>query len=317
MRTIFSWLLLLQAFLLHAQQTFSVTDSLPVTWNGLKAGYTITSESEKEVGKKGDFSRYKIYFWLTNTGTEARILYRKPGNNGHTGSLSNIIALFKCSNATGARLTNKNASMELQPCRLDASIETKDPNSDKTITQSVQANIGYWIRPGETVSKTYPMIFPLNERPVVTVSFFPENGSQAGILFNDQPDNNENRQFVRLRNSGAGTYLNNQDGALHCSPAENGWWSADWEILPVPGSGSFVIRNRWKNNYLCSGTQVTLCDNSGTAAAHWILEEVSGNSTYIIRNETDRARLIFRNGQLTCSNSYNSNDTQSTWIIEK
>ena len=57
-----------------AQPFFPVTDSAPALVNGLQAGYIITGESEKEVGKKGNFSRYKVRFYITNTTSETRVL---------------------------------------------------------------------------------------------------------------------------------------------------------------------------------------------------------------------------------------------------
>ncbi len=288
-------------------KTFTVTDSTPVIYNGLKAGYEIKDESEKSVGKKGDFSRFKIKFYLTNVSTEAKIMYRNLDFGGHSGPINNNVALFKCSNATGARLTNKMAMMELQPCKIQAMVDNN----------KVMADIGYWIKPGETVSKTYPMIVPLNEKPTVTITFYPEVGNQAGTLMNvDNQQSNNNAGFARIKNFAANTYLNNQSGSLACTAIENGWWSADWEIIPVQGTENFVLRNRWKNNYL--GTDNGwMTDNSTSTTAMWTIQETTTPNVFYIKNVSNNARLYVENGALKTSSSFISNDALTKWIIEK
>lgn len=304
---------------IRAQQTFSLTDTTPVTVNGLKAGYSITDESEKSVGKKGDFSRYKIYFYLTNTSNEAKIMYKKPNFHGHFGPLSNIVALFKCTNATGARMTNKQATMELQPCRIDATVDDKECGTEKIVQNTRQVDIGFWIKPGETVSKTYPMIVPLGQKPVVTVTLYPEPANQVGTMMNNTYDQNQNYQqeFVRIKNLSNTTYLHNQDGPVNCSPIDFNWWSAQWEILPVNGSNYFQIRNRWKNTFLSSENSSLLSDNGNSLNAQWSIEETPTSNVYYIKNAAGNARLLLQNGQLKISNTYNSNDAAAQWVIEK
>lgn len=289
-------------------KTFDVADSSPVSYNGLTAGYTLQEESEKAVGKKGDFSRYKIFFYLRNDGSEAKIMYRNLNFGGHSGPITNNIALFKCLNATGARMTNKMASMELQPCKLEALVEDK----------KVLADIGFWIKPGETVSKTYPMIVPLREKPKLIITFYPEVTNQTGsIVALDDNTQNSQQEFVRLKNNSTNTYLHNQNGPLACSTIDYNWWSAQWEILPVAGTNNFQIKNRWKNNYLSTDNGNLLSDYGNTANAMWLIEETGVSNTYYIRNVASNSKLVFQNGQLKTSNSYNSNDASSQWVIEK
>ena len=89
---------------LVAQEPLTLTDDAPVTVNGLQAGYTLTSETEKEVGNKGDFSRFQVEFYVTNTSTEAKIILHRQGFTiGGNGVSSNIVQ-FRCSNATGVNL---------------------------------------------------------------------------------------------------------------------------------------------------------------------------------------------------------------------
>lgn len=298
-------------------KTFPVKDSMPVTYNGLQAGYNIESETEKTVGKKGDFSRFKIKFWLTNTGTEAKIVYRNMDFFGHSGPINNSIALFKCLNATGARLTNKMATMEMQPCKIQATVEEKECNTDKVKLVTKLADIGYWIKPGETISKTYPMIVPLNEKPDVTITFYAEVGNQTGTFITQSSQQQVLQNFARIRNFANNTFLNNQNGPLASSAIENGWWSADWEIVPVEGSNNFQIKNRWKGTYICSSCNGMLTDNAGNPAAMWMIQETSSPNIFYIKNVADNARLFVENGTLKTSSSFISSDALSKWIIDK
>jgi hypothetical protein len=299
-------------------KTFEITDSVPVTYNGLKAGYEIKDETEKSVGKKGDFSRYKIKFYLTNTSTEAKIMYRNLDFRGHSGPIANNIALFKCLNATGARLTNKMAMMELQPCKMEANVEDKECGTDKVVINKRIVDIGYWIKPGETVSKTYPMIVPLNEKPKVTVTYYAEVANQTGtFMYANNEQQQSDRAFVRIKNFANGNYLHNQNGPLACSSIDNEWWSAQWEIIPVAGTANFQIRNRWKNNFISSNNNQLLSDDRQSATSMWTVQETTTPNVFYIKNVNDNARLYVDNSMLKVSNSFISNDALSKWIIEK
>lgn len=297
-------------------KTFNVPDSSTVTYNGLQAGYSIESESEKSVNKKGDFSRYKIKFWVKNVSTEARIMYRNIDFNGHAGPLSNNIALFKCLNATGARLTNKAASMELQPCKIMATVEEKECGTDKVRQVSKIVDLGFWIKPGEMVSKTYPMIVPLNERPNVTITFYSEVANQTGEFITTSRAQNVSTDYVRIKNFATNDYLNNQPGRLVSTPIENGWWSADWEVIAIEGTSNFQIRNRWKGLYLSSGNEM-LTEDMNNSSAMWTIQETNTANVYYIKNVSDNARLFVENGTLKVSNKFISNDNTSKWVIEK
>ena len=58
-------------------QAINITDTTPAIFNGLQMGFSILKQSEKEVGKKGNFSRYSLRFYVTNTTGEAKILMLK------------------------------------------------------------------------------------------------------------------------------------------------------------------------------------------------------------------------------------------------
>jgi hypothetical protein len=297
-------------------KTFDVTDSIPVTWNGLQAGYEIKDESEKTVGKKGDFSRYKIKFYLTNTGSEAKIMYRNMSFGGHSGPITNNIALFKCLNATGARLTNKMAMMALQPCKLEADVEDKDCSTGKITINKMLVDIGFWIRPGETVSKTYPMIVPLGEKPKITITYYAEVANQTGtfITVNTQPQ--QIQSFARIKNVATNTYLHNQYGTLACSNIDNDWWSADWEILPVPNSNYYNIRNRWKGTFISTENSSLLSDNATTNSSQWFMEPVAATNNYTFKNLANGYKLISQNNTLITANIFGS-PANAQWLVEQ
>lgn len=166
-----------------AQQPYPVTDSAPVLLNGLQAGYTITGESEKEVGNKGEFSRYKLRFYVTNTTSEAKLLFMMQRGDPvmHAANAAPELVRFLCRNATGARFTSKECSLSATTCTLEVLVDDKDA-SGKIVQNRRLANLGYWIRPGETISTNVIMIVPLNERPAVTAVFFPVMNSFAASV---------------------------------------------------------------------------------------------------------------------------------------
>lgn len=294
-------------------QTFDITEQGTVTLNGLKAGFEIR-ETDLD-SKKDNQSRYKIYFYLTNTGTEAKIMYRNLDFGGHSGDINNNMALFKCTNATGARLTNKTASMELKPCMMQAKVEDKDCNG-KTVTNTRIVDIGYWIKPGETVSKTHPMYVPKDERPKITVTFYAEVGNQTGTFLSPVSQQQVETSFARLKNFAFNTYLNTQSGSLTCSTIDNGWWSADWQVMPVEGTNNFLLKNRWKGNYISNSNGLLTSDANNTSAM-WTIQETNMPNVFYIKNVADNARLYVENGTLKISSSFISNDNATKWIIEK
>ena len=86
------------------QQAYPVTDTQPVLINGFNVGYAIKSTEVKAVGDKGNFSRYAIKFYVTNTTNQPFIIPYRDGPN-HPGNVSSLLAKFNILNATGARLT--------------------------------------------------------------------------------------------------------------------------------------------------------------------------------------------------------------------
>jgi hypothetical protein len=312
-----------------AQQSLQVSDSMPVITEGLKGGYTITGTEEKEVGNKGNFSRYKIRFYVTNTSTEARIMMRRQGFAILGNDVSPNLATFKCLNATGARMTSKEFTLEARPCVVEALVDETDASSGKTVQTKKPANIGYWLKPGETISSNSIVIVPLNEKPDVMITFFPAKANMVGSAMNTEYTDNSNQYnttrntaapstphgFVHIKNFASSNYLHNQNGPVACTPIDLEWWSAQWELVPVSGTNNLQIRNRWKANFITTENSTLLSDNGQSAKAMWLIEETSVRNIYYIKNAADNSKLIYQNGMLKTSSSYNT-EVNSQWIIE-
>jgi hypothetical protein len=164
---------LLVLHIAFAQQSEPVTDSMPYVKDGLQIGYKIVSSSTKEVGDKGDFSRDEINCYVINKTADAKIIfYKSSGFWGSTESESEMddVVRFECFNATGARLTSKNAIVEARPCFTEALVEEKDCTSGKTTKVRRRVQIGYFIPAGVTITKKVIVIVPLNQKPEIRIS---------------------------------------------------------------------------------------------------------------------------------------------------
>ncbi|OQP57687.1 hypothetical protein A3860_08630 [Niastella vici] len=300
------------------RQVFPVTDSTPVTKDGLTFGYSIVNEQEKEVSK-GNASRYKVKFFITNTSDQAKILLRPQGSGLLVSTTSYYLVQFRCLNATGARLTNKEMSLQAKPCVIEAVIEDKDCSSDKTIQKERPANIGFWLRPNETIQGSCIFIVPLNERPNITATLFPMNNNTLVGTFSLGPTSNLAAQFqgfIRIRNLAANNYLNNQRGPVACSTISYDWFSAQWELLPVEGTRYYLIRNRQSNRFFSIDNNAMLSDNSETANARWLIEETGMRNTYTIKNASTNAKLVLQNDLLTTTDAFTTQPNMQ-WIIEQ
>lgn len=299
---------------------YPVTDSVPVTMNGLRAGYIITEASVKEVSNKGDFSRYKIKFFVTNTTPEARILYRKAGLFSNIGSVNSAVVLFKCANATGARFTNKQHTLYMPPCQVLADVEDKDCTTGKTVRNNRFVDLGYWIKPGETISSNSIMIVPLNQKPIMSVTFYPETGSNHGAFITPLDEERQPQQtgmgLARLKNYSTSNYLHIQYGPVACTSIDFNWWSAQWDILYVPGTNYVQLRNRWRNTFISTDNINLISEDGRSPKAMWVLEETGRNNTYYLKNAEDNAKLLIQNGRLTVVSGNNTN-YNAHWVIEK
>jgi len=266
----------------YAQQGFPVTDQQPVVIEGLSCGYKIKSLETKAVGDKGDFSRYSISFFVRNVSDRPRVLPFRPGVNGMNGVADNLVQ-FNCLNATGARLTSKYAVIKAPPYNV--------------YQNRALVKMGYGIMPGQTISVDEIMIVPLNEQLNMLV-FYIGNSQQLVPLAAEAvgpppvraPDPAPNQpppvfnidSFYQIRSANYSTFINIQTGVINCSPIQNGWFSAQWQIIPVPGSNFFKIKNRWKSNFIDTERgYITMAPLDQSPGTIWSLEPVDGNVFHI------------------------------------
>ena len=324
--------LILLAVTTIAQQSVPVTEASPIESNGLRIGYNILQESEKEVGKKGNFNRYNIEFYVTNTTNEAKMILYKQGFNLFGSDVSANLVQFNCKNATGARLTTKGSTLLAKPCNVLAVVEDKDCSSNKTIQSKRSVQIGFWIRAGETISNKGIVIVPLNEKPDMSVTLVYNSNSlygsaAAGPSYNSRTNNNRpsnNNQslnfgesFLKLRVFSGNTYINNQTGPTTCSTIDNGWWSAQWQLLSVPNTSYFLIKSRWKNTFLNNESAAGFSTNNDQALnSMWIIEPDKNSNTYTLKNAADNSYLSVDRGNLQMNNSLN-NMENARWLIER
>jgi Ricin-type beta-trefoil lectin domain-like len=339
------FILLLQAGSMFAQSAFGVTESAPVNVNGLTMGYTIKSEEEKEVGNKGNFSRFSVKFYVTNSTQEAKIILYKDGFNV-LGNVSDQLAQFNCLNATGARFTSKSAIIQAAPCNVMALVDDKDA-SGKEVKNKRFVQIGYWIKAGQTFSTSAIMIVPLNQKPNMEVVYLANllqptasagyngnagnNGysSNNGGSSNGGYNSNQNMPppppqafftngFVKLRNTSTNNYINVEKGSLGCTVIDKEWWSAQWQFTPVTENGLtyYTIQNRWKGNFLSIDNSGLVLNNGQGNTALWVLETLDGGNTYTIKSATRNAALADANGIMQAGPLFKG-QTNAKWIIEQ
>jgi len=312
--------------------TFSITDKQPASIDGLELGYTIKSTEVKAVSNKGDFSRYSVSFYVRNTTNQGKIMLYKQGWNVLQ-NVSDQLAQFNCLNATGARLTSKEAIINAEACNVLAMVNDCDTKKVDRVKQFVQ--IGYWIKPGQTISTSAILITPLNTLPDMRVTYLASQltplasasigGPQLAPVAGDQnympppPPPADAHVFVKLKNNFNNMYLNTQQGPPQVTNIDADWWSAQWEVLNVPGSHYVNIKNRWKENYLLVDQRgyVTFTDNYNDRASLWTMEPTNEQYVTRFRNMMTGGYLcIAANGVLIQSKTPNNNFC-SGWLMEQ
>ena len=309
-----------------AQSAYQVTDAQPVILNGLTMGYIIKSEEVKTVSDKGDFSRFSVSFYVTNTSPEEKIILYKHGWN-ILGNVSDRLAQFNILNATGARFTSKEALINAAPCNVLADIDEKDCATNKITKTKRFVQIGYSIKAGQTFRADAIVIVPLHEKPNVEVRYLGNQLQPTGSAYPGSPQGfNPNQpppprqvnfeDFIKIRNATTNTFINMETGVLRASAIDAGWWSAQWTLTRLPGSHIYVIKSRWKDNqYLSTDT-----GSPGTFAnylsdgARWVIEPIFGANTVRIRNLATNTYLGVLQDQLKMTN--NANQGALDWVFE-
>ncbi|SHL98705.1 RICIN domain-containing protein [Mucilaginibacter sp. OK098] len=321
--------MLIYCGLLAQPATFPITDKQPALVDGLELGYVIKSTEVKTVSNKGDFSRYSVSFYVRNTTNQGKIMLYKQGWNV-LNNVSDQLAQFNCLNATGARLTSKEAIINAEACNVLAMVNDCDPKKVDRKKQFVQ--IGYWIKPGQTISTTAILITPLNTLPDVQATYLasqltplssasiggPQLISVAGDQNSPQPPA-DGQGFVKLKNNFNNMYLNNQQGPPEATNIDVGWWSAQWQVIAIPNSRYVNLKNRWKENYLLVDQRgyVTFTDNYNDRAGFWTMESTNDQNVFRFRNLMTGGYLcIAANGVLIQSKTP-VNNFCSGWLMEQ
>lgn len=150
--------LLLTAFFFTAngQMVADLTENTPYVNNGLEYGFYISNERSKEV-KGEDYERYEVMLYINNNSSCVKIIPMRNNVQGVNGN-ETLLAEFMVKNATGKRLTAKSGRLNARPWFTQVRL------SDGT---RVQAQAGYILRIGESITAKIIVIVPKGERPSV------------------------------------------------------------------------------------------------------------------------------------------------------
>ncbi len=158
----------------HSQQLVDLEENVPYPYNGLEYGFYISNESSKEV-KGEDFHRYELNLYVTNKSGCLKLIPFHSGwdANNNTGADEMQIAEFNCENATGKRLTAKKGVLAAKPWFTNVKIPD---DQSKGKYRMVNAEVGYAIRNGQTITTKIIVIVPKDEKPKMNcrIIYFPE-----------------------------------------------------------------------------------------------------------------------------------------------
>ncbi|HEY0752253.1 MAG TPA: hypothetical protein VGD26_13935 [Chitinophagaceae bacterium] len=173
MKNLFMPVLILAGLSLQAQQVVDLEENIPYESNGLEYGYYISNETSKEV-KGQDYERYEINLYVTNKSGCIRMIPFRQGGSGSSSSKDDIqVAEFNCTNATGKRLTAKKGAVAAKPWYTTVRIPD-DNTKDKYRT--VNAQVGYAVRNGQTLTTRIIVIVPKDQKPKLNcrIIYLPE-----------------------------------------------------------------------------------------------------------------------------------------------
>ena len=174
MRSLFCLLFFfLSAGVVCSQQVVILEENNPYTSNGLEYGYYITNEASKEV-KGEDFERYEVNLYVANKTGCLRLIPFKGGWSGTTGNNDDVmVGEFNCTNATGKRLTAKKGTVSAKPWFTNVRIPDE---ASKDKYKNVNAQVGYAIRNGQTLTNRIIVIVPKGQRPKLNcrIIYLPE-----------------------------------------------------------------------------------------------------------------------------------------------
>lgn len=148
----------------YSQEIVDLQENKPYQSNGLEYGFYITNEQTKEV-KGDDYERYEVNLFVTNKSGCTRLIPFKAGSAGKTSDEEIVVAEFNCKNATGKRLTAKTGKISAKAWYSMVKLYDESHSSKYKL---VNAQVGYAVRNGETLTTKIIVIVPKGERPELT-----------------------------------------------------------------------------------------------------------------------------------------------------
>ncbi len=154
--------------ILLAQLPVDISTTKSTIIDDVEYGFIVNNESTKGAGGK-DMSRYEVTLYAKNSSNCLKMfLFEKKTFLAGSTSAENDLVRFDCVNATGQRLTSKGGTVEARPFYTNAKVSIKG-NDGKTVVQDLKVQIGYALKPGESVSKSVIFLVPLGEQPKIQV----------------------------------------------------------------------------------------------------------------------------------------------------
>lgn len=308
---------------LLAQESSLVTETQPLTTNGLEIGYQINSTEVKTIGDKGDFNRCVVEFYVLNKRTTPQIILYKTDGISKI-SASDELAEFQCLNATGAQNSVKAATILAEPCKVFGLVDKTDDGGEKSPPAKRIVQIGYWIKPGQKISTIEIVIVPLNEQPKIEAYNMlnakpSENPTSATQVTADQSATGGSINlsgFLKIKNVSNNTYFNIQTGPPMSTALDKpSWFSAQWTLVTVPGTRYYNLQNKWKGTFLdIDNGKLILSGSSQSNSSLWVLEKTNDLNVYKFKNVQSGAYLSLEGKNIILSQS--PADAVSSWMIE-
>ena len=158
-----------------SQQVIELEENTPQLYNGLEYGYYIGNEQSKEV--KGEpYERYEVILYVNNKNGCIKFIPFKITSSGNSNSDEIAIAEFTCKNATGKRLTAKGGKVAAKPWFTEVRVQNENSGANQPKYKTVNAQIGYAVKSGQSLSNKIIVIVPKGERPklMCRTSYFPD-----------------------------------------------------------------------------------------------------------------------------------------------
>jgi hypothetical protein len=115
--------------------------------------------------KGEDYERYEVNLFVTNKSGCLKLIPFKTGSGNTSGNNDEVmLGEFNCTNATGKRLTAKKGSVSAKPWYSNVKVPDV---SVKDKYRIVNAQVGYAIRNGQTLTTRIIVIVPKDERPKI------------------------------------------------------------------------------------------------------------------------------------------------------